>query len=419
MTFQASGTDSNYLNPGIRPMPNYAEPVWSQLREITIRKRRIDTLVEFFNKLQRLGHQPTPEMVNGVLRVFPPAKTLQTRQALGHLLQTERTPDLSTFFRIELQNESEALRRMSLDASSKLKSLLLNEYRPWMDVIQAYATLDENGFMKQVDSWLIALKYESTIKDKIDENRRAFDDGSTVKNKMEENRRGFDNLVALSSRTRDLHKVLADVKYKVERTTVNLDFYWKLNSYNIQPLRSIYMSELADWSGNKEEIYRKWAIFKETSNQDIGSFFRRELWDLAVNLRQQERQLLHQFASQFTDKWQYESELTEINSSVKDRISDFERTKNTLLALCLEGKESKEEMHSTSITSKDIRSEETVKQPSLNQTFTADLMSLDGERLRQDSNNISKPSVWQPSPQHDTNTFGEPRNWQPSPTPRQ
>ena len=73
-------------------MPEYAKPLWIDLKNIFLRKRRMETLEEFCDKLQEFNLQPTSDIVHGELGLLPPEKALEARDALSCILRKERNP---------------------------------------------------------------------------------------------------------------------------------------------------------------------------------------------------------------------------------------------------------------------------------------------------------------------------------------
>ena len=435
-------------------MPEYAKPLWIDLKNIFLRKRRMETLEEFCDKLQEFNLQPTSDIVHGELGLLIPEKALEARDALSCILRKERNPDLCKFLKGVLENELEVLNRMSMDMSDELKSLLRKDYEPWMSVIQKFTRLDHDKFQKQVNSWFttiqngiifegdvgssavienirrslikveeqianvnVRLKFyreldkhnlQPSTKDLVVEFhewpgdksivsrwqmfkirtpnpninhffitelenlmtdlqfkshelrqdfKSCFADGSQYFDEMQsiqklteekvkslhqakeellnQKRSRSDETSAMSSGNHNLRRSLRNVMYRQARTNINLDFYTKLESLSLQPSPNVYVRELADWLGDKEDIYRKRSAFKETSNMDFTSFFKRELQELAAKLEAQSNELQRQLESNFLDKLEYHKELTKISLSAQEPVVTVQKVKDKLLELIM------------------------------------------------------------------------------------
>ena len=435
-------------------MPEYARPLWIDLKNIFLRKRRIETLQEFCAQLQEFNLQLPSDIVHRELGLLPPEKALEARDTLSYIIRKEPIPDLCKFLKAVLEKELEVLKRMSLDFSDELKSLLRQDYESWMSVIQKLTSLDHDKFQNQVNSWFTSIQNNAIFEgdigssvviehlrqniikvqekiatanvrlnfyrqlDKHDlqpstkdlaaeflewpgdksivsrwqmfktrspnpdindffitelENLMAdlqfesrelnqdlklcFKDRLQYLNEMRNiqklyeekvkplhqakeelvsEKRRSDKTNTMSSGDHNLRRDLTNVMYRQACTNVNLNFYTKLENLRLKPCPDVYVRELAQWVGDKEDIYRKWSAFKETSNMNFTFFFKRELQELAAKLEDQSKELQRQFESKFSDKFEYHKELTKLSLSAQEQpIATVKQEKDELLELIL------------------------------------------------------------------------------------
>ena len=289
----------------------------------------VNVRLKFYRELDKHNLQPSTKDLVVEFHEWPGDKSIVSR---WQMFKTRTpNPNINHFFITELENLMTDLQFKSHELRQDFKSCFADGSQ-YIDEMQSIQKLTEEK-----------IKSLHQAKEELLNQKRSRSDESS----------------AMSSGNHNLRRSLRNVMYRQARININLDFYTKLESLSLQPSPNVYVRELADWLGDKEDIYRKWNAFKETSNMDFTSFFKRELQELAAKLEAQSNELQRQFESNFLDKLEYHKELTKISLSAQEPVVTVQKVKDKLLERIMD--DNKVEMKRKNHAEKGIMEKELTK----------------------------------------------------------